>query len=125
MILILEEEKRCLPPGSGEADIFLLRETAREPTVKGRKLSSGRCTTEHVMAELEAARMLSRFTFNPNYVIGNKLALILLIGSTFSISQGAFAKKTSSHGHIHSLSRRLEKSLGAFTMLQSKCRTFE
>ena len=40
--------------------------------------------------------MLGRFTFNPIYVIGNKLALILLIGSSFLGNQGAFAKKTSS-----------------------------
>ena len=75
------------------------------------------------MAELEAARMLGRFTFNLIYVIDNKLALILLIGSTFSVNQGAFAKKTSSQ--IHNLSRRLEKLLGAFIVLQIKYRTFE
>ena len=77
------------------------------------------------MVELEAARMLSRFTFNPIYVIGNKLALILLIRSTFSVNQGAFAKQVSSQGYIHNLSRRLEKFLGAFIVLQIKHRTFE
>ena len=50
------------------------------------------------MAELEAVRMLGRFTFNPIYVIGNKLASVLLIGSSFSVNQGAFAQKTSSQG---------------------------
>ena len=91
------EEKRRFPPGSGEIDIFALCEAARESTVKRRKLSGGRCTTEcvrtdQIMAELEAARMLGCFTFNPIYVIGNKLFLTLLIGSSFSVNQGTFAK---------------------------------
>ena len=54
------------------------------------------------MAELEAARMLGRFTFNPIYVIGNKLALILLIDPISSVNQGSFAKKASSQGSTYS-----------------------
>ena len=103
-------------------EIFALREAARETIVKRRKLSGGRCTTEYV---LWRSWKLGRFTFNPIYVIGNKLALILLVGSSFLVDQGAPAKKVSSQGHIHNLSRRLKKLLGAFAMLQIKYRTFE
>ena len=59
------------------------------------------------MAELEAARMLGRFIFNPIYVIGNKLALILLIGSTFSVNQSAFAKRPGTYSQPVSASREI------------------
>ena len=86
---MLVEEKRRFPSGSGERDIFALCKAARGSTVEGRKLSGGRCKAEYVtrscMAELEAARMLGRFPFNPIYVIDNKLSLTFLIGSSFSV----------------------------------------
>ena len=46
--------------------------------------------------------MLGCFTFNPIHVIGNKLALILLIVSGFSVNQGAFAKKAFSQPGTYS-----------------------
>ena len=86
--MILVEEKRRFLPGSGEIDIFALYKAARESTVIRRKLCGAGV---QLSAELEAARMLGRFPFNPIYVIDNKLSFILLIGSTFSVNQGAFA----------------------------------